>query len=223
MDANSIGKMIYTLRKQNGFTQKELASRINVTNKAVSKWENGINFPDPAIMDDLAEALGVSTTELVEGKIKEIRCNKPLLWLSLALPAITVLLIVLADVVMAPDWIRYVIFGSQVLSFVFVFASLILNREFIWESRDGYLVDRGLYVLIMVNWISALQTDYVKGFGSAMMAAFLILGTMLSIGETLYTKNSRGIALRVIVLAIFAIGLTLVSFYWFQPVLWGAE
>lgn len=46
MDAAYTGERIAELRKKQGLTQKELASKVHVTDKAVSKWERGLNFPD---------------------------------------------------------------------------------------------------------------------------------------------------------------------------------
>lgn len=54
-------------------TQKDLAEKLNVTDKAVSKWERGLNFPDIALFDDLASTLGLSVVDLLclEDKSKE--------------------------------------------------------------------------------------------------------------------------------------------------------
>ena len=51
MDALYTGKVIAECRKGLGLTQKELADKLGVTDKAVSRWENGMNFPDIALMD----------------------------------------------------------------------------------------------------------------------------------------------------------------------------
>lgn len=73
MDAVKVGEKIATLRKEKGMTQVELAEKLHVTNRAVSKWENGLNFPDLSLMEPLAETLGVTVSELLglEGKTKE--------------------------------------------------------------------------------------------------------------------------------------------------------
>ena len=65
MDALETGKRIQELRKQHGWTQKELAERICVSDKAVSKWERGLNFPDMALLKPLADTLETSVTELL--------------------------------------------------------------------------------------------------------------------------------------------------------------
>ena len=71
MDNIQFGAFIAQLRKEQGLTQKELADRLNVTDKAVSKWETGKGFPDVKLLEPLAQALGVSLVELIQGKRQE--------------------------------------------------------------------------------------------------------------------------------------------------------
>lgn len=71
MDNTQFGAFIAQLRKEQGLTQKELADKLNVTDKAVSKWETGKGFPDVKLLDPLAQALGVSLVELMQGKRQE--------------------------------------------------------------------------------------------------------------------------------------------------------
>ena len=65
MDAAATGKRITALRQQKGWTQKQLAERLHVTDKAVSKWERGLNFPDLGLIEPLAAALGTSAAALL--------------------------------------------------------------------------------------------------------------------------------------------------------------
>ena len=65
MDASYTGDKICELRKKKNMTQKELAKLLNVTNKAVSKWECGKNFPDLILLQPLAEILGTSVSDLL--------------------------------------------------------------------------------------------------------------------------------------------------------------
>ena len=64
-------KTIKELREKRNITQRELAERISVSDKTVSKWETGKGLPDIAIIEDLAKALGTSITELFTGDLKE--------------------------------------------------------------------------------------------------------------------------------------------------------
>lgn len=68
MDNKKFGAFVCALRKEKGWTQLELARRLNVTDKAVSKWERGAGFPDVDMLEPLAGALGVSLIELVHAE-----------------------------------------------------------------------------------------------------------------------------------------------------------
>lgn len=65
------GKTIKELREKRKMTQKELAEKISVSDKTVSKWETEKGLPDVAIVEDLAKALGTSITELLTGDLRE--------------------------------------------------------------------------------------------------------------------------------------------------------
>ena len=71
MDNIQFGAFIAQLRKEQELTQKELADKLNVTDKAVSKWETGKGFPDVKLLEPLAQALGVSLVELMQGRRQE--------------------------------------------------------------------------------------------------------------------------------------------------------
>lgn len=68
MTNKSMGEIISTLRKEKGMTQKDLADMLNITDKAVSKWERDIACPDTLTIPKLAEILGVSVEELMNAK-----------------------------------------------------------------------------------------------------------------------------------------------------------
>lgn len=68
MDTKSFGKTISALRKERGMTQLDLARKMGVTDKAVSKWERDISFPDVSSLPRLADELGTSVDELLEAK-----------------------------------------------------------------------------------------------------------------------------------------------------------
>ena len=68
MDNEKMGTFIAELRKEKEMTQKELAAKLNITDKAVSKWERGLSLPDIALLAPLSQELGVSVGELLEGE-----------------------------------------------------------------------------------------------------------------------------------------------------------
>ena len=71
MDAKKFGAFIADRRKQQHMTQAELAGQIGVTDKAVSRWERGLGFPDINTMEPLADALGISLLELMRSEVQE--------------------------------------------------------------------------------------------------------------------------------------------------------
>ena len=72
MDCKTVGVTIAKLRKQNNMTQSELAQRLEVSDKAVSKWENGLGFPDTTVFPLLASLFNVSIDYLMLGEKKQI-------------------------------------------------------------------------------------------------------------------------------------------------------
>ena len=70
MTNNDFGKAIVQLRKEKGLTQKELADNLNVSDKAVSRWETGKNYPDIETLQQLATVLDVSVNDLLSGELK---------------------------------------------------------------------------------------------------------------------------------------------------------
>lgn len=68
MKKQSLGATVADLRKEKGMTQLELAEQMGVTDKAVSKWERDLSLPDAASLPRLAEVLGISVDELMQGR-----------------------------------------------------------------------------------------------------------------------------------------------------------
>jgi transcriptional regulator with XRE-family HTH domain len=65
IDKQKFGTFVAELRKEKGYTQKDLAQRLFISDKAISKWETGASIPDTALLIPLADLLGVSVTELL--------------------------------------------------------------------------------------------------------------------------------------------------------------
>lgn len=68
MDNKKFGDFIKKLRKEKQLTQKELGEKLNITDKAISKWERGLSFPDIAVLKDLAEFFEIDISELLNGE-----------------------------------------------------------------------------------------------------------------------------------------------------------
>ena len=73
MDQERIGKFIASSRKKQKLTQQELAERLGVTNKSVSRWENGKTLPDISFFKPLCEILNISIEELINGEKTDLK------------------------------------------------------------------------------------------------------------------------------------------------------
>lgn len=76
MDQVKIGRFIAERRKANGFTQAQLAEKLSITDRAVSKWENGKSLPDSSIMLELCAELGITVNDLLSGEVVTMENNK---------------------------------------------------------------------------------------------------------------------------------------------------
>ncbi len=75
MNQVKTGKFIADCRKDKNLTQMQLAEKLDITDKAVSKWERGIAMPDTAIMIELCDILGISVNELLSGERLNVELN----------------------------------------------------------------------------------------------------------------------------------------------------
>ena len=77
MEKEKMGAFIARIRKEKKMTQKDLAELLHITDKAVSKWERGMSYPDISLLEPLSQMLGVSILELLEGEriSKDITMN----------------------------------------------------------------------------------------------------------------------------------------------------
>ena len=71
MNQEKIGKFIAECRKKKNLTQEKLAEQLNISDRAVSKWERGLNLPDASLMLELSRIFDISVNELLNGEIIE--------------------------------------------------------------------------------------------------------------------------------------------------------
>ena len=72
MNAKKTGELIAQLRRSKNMSQSNLAERLGITNKAISRWETGRGYPDIEILPELSRALDVSIQELLDGQIMRL-------------------------------------------------------------------------------------------------------------------------------------------------------
>ena len=76
MDQIKIGKFISEKRKELGITQSELAEKLNITDRAISKWENGVCMPDVGTIPELCEILNITINDLFSGEVVNMKENE---------------------------------------------------------------------------------------------------------------------------------------------------
>ena len=76
MDQEKIGKFIQEKRKEQNLTQNDLAEKLNITDRAISKWENGNCLPDAGTMPELCKILNISINDLFSGEIVDMKDNE---------------------------------------------------------------------------------------------------------------------------------------------------
>lgn len=118
MEQEKIGKLIAMKRKEKGLTQEQLAETLGVTNKAVSKWENGRGMPDLALVQELSKILGITVSTLLNGEeskeeelifklLKIIKNLKQLYWVIIGL-----LICNIPQILETEDYIKEILDGS---------------------------------------------------------------------------------------------------------------
>ena len=68
MEQQKKGRFLKELRKEKNLTQEQLATKLNVSGRTVSRWETGVNMPDISLLCELAEFYQISISEIIDGK-----------------------------------------------------------------------------------------------------------------------------------------------------------
>lgn len=140
MDQAKIGRFIAERRKMAGLTQMQLAEKLSITDRAVSKWENGRSLPDSSIMLELCKELNITVNDLLSGEVvtmenknketeknllalvrEKEKADKRLLNIEIVLGLITsaffITLIFVANFTEMQDWIRLVLIAVGMILF----------------------------------------------------------------------------------------------------------
>ena len=116
MNQDKIGSFIKSIRLENNLTQKELADRLGVTYQAVSKWENGKNVPDIAIMKQISEEFNVNIDEILNGE-KQVKENNNK-WYIRLIPIIILLIgLLIVNLINKPDDFEFKTISSKCTDF----------------------------------------------------------------------------------------------------------
>lgn len=181
MDKNATGRFIAELRKQKGFTQKELAEKLKVTDKAISRWETGKGLPDTSLLKPLGDVLGVSVTELLSGKkIEEVDMKERAD--NIILEALNYSKRMLASV------IGTILF---IIGIAFIISPLFLaSQSHIWALGIIIVVGTTLYSCIRKRGYSMKVTDRVYYLAALALQGVALVLEMLPIGAVMVFATS---------------------------------
>lgn len=180
MDQIKIGKFIAECRKKNNLTQMELAEKLNITDRAISKWENGKGMPDSSIMLELCNELHISVNELLSGEILEVNnyneksehnlieivkqkeeSDKKILSLEISIGVACIIiffiLVLIASIVEMQDWARLLII---IPSTIFVFAICLLLLRI--EQTVGYYECQKCHYKYVPTYSSVLWSMHIN-------------------------------------------------------------
>ena len=141
MDQLKIGKFIAEKRKEKNLTQAQLADKLGITDRAVSKWETGRSLPDAAIMLDLCGLLEITVNDLLSGEVismvdyneqteknliavlkEKEQTDKRLLKTEIVIMSIAlaflIAMIAIAALIEMQDWIRFLLIGVGLIQFL---------------------------------------------------------------------------------------------------------
>lgn len=209
MDQVKIGKFVAELRKQKGWTQAQLGEMLGVTNKTVSRWENGNYMPELSVIPSLAKALDVSVNELMAGErfaeeeykreadaqllktmqlIEEIREIKDCRWLShgLSCTALAILVAGFMNVAIFDD-MEHLLGTSVETSGWVVFAGLVTMLLAI----GGIIYLNKGRVLLFIGAVIVFQTIIVDPLVFLIMLTVLL--PMLVVSTTLDRMYFRAV------------------------------
>ena len=185
MDSIKIGKFIKQLRKEKGLTQIDLADKLMLSDKTVSKWETGNGLPDVSLMVPLTEILGISVNELLSGerlsgdeyqkkaeeniinimKDKKTERKKFILINTLAIVycILFVGVFLLAGLLDVQDWVRIVLIG---VGFVVLFVGIVMFCEL--DRQVGYFKCKNCHhkfeptLTAYINGVHTIKKRYLK-------------------------------------------------------------
>ena len=191
MDAHKLGQFIAELRKENNFTQIELANKLNVTDKAVSRWERGLGFPDINTLEPLADALGISFLELMQSKRNE---NED----TISAKAAEELL--LNTIHLSKDHSRFAkISGSIVLSVFAIIAVTVLGVLVTDWDKLNYIVLSIIFLLIALGvpvWgmsISQKAHIIVSSAISLSCAVIAVIFQLINIAQDIHINDMAAV------------------------------
>lgn len=186
MDQIKIGRFIKQKRKEKGMTQSKLAEKLGVTDRAISKWENGNCMPDSGIIADLCKILNVTINDLFSGEIVDMKDNEKKLEENL-------LEITKLKQDREKQLMNLEIFIGILVAIVFLICAFVASFVNIENIYKILLVVLGL-ILFLVGGIICLRIEQTVGYYECKRCHYRYIPTYsnilyaMHIGRTRYMK-----------------------------------
>ena len=155
MNQIKIGKFIAECRKNKGLTQKQLADKLNITDRAVSKWETGRSLPDVMIMLDLCGELDISVNDLLNGEVITMENNKQ--------KNEQLLLDMAKDLERKNKTIWTSMWVIMIVSMIALFAGFLIAKFLIPEGVWQLVVILGICIVFLIPCFYALKLEVSVG------------------------------------------------------------
>lgn len=181
INKEQFGAFVATLRKEKGLTQKELAERLFISDKAVSKWETGASIPDTALLMPLADILGVTVTELLMCKQMET---------SDSLDKSNLEEVVLTAISYSGDEQQRLYKKKNKWGYLFLFALLISCIELFFTCKNSFF-SICLFTILPLGFVFGL---YFCFFAKTKLPTYYDENRICSVSDGVFRMNVPGLA-----------------------------
>ena len=183
MDQEKIGKFIAELRKEKGMTQEQLAEKMGVTNKSISRWENGKTMPDLSLLKPLCFEFGITINELLSGtkitkedynriadenliKIieKENKSSKTFEKKMMLILTITTILTIIIITLLPIKKLTDILILVMIIALAFISNTLIILAMVLKKDTMKLFKTKGILTLNIIDYKSKLNNhnDYIE-------------------------------------------------------------
>ena len=181
MDQVKIGKFIAECRKNVNLTQMQLAERLNITDRAVSKWERGKAMPDTSIMLELCDILCISVNDLLSGeKINMENNNNEQLLLNMA-----------KELEKKNKTIWSCMWAIMIVSMTALFAGLLITKFLIPEGVWQIVTILGICVVFLIPCFYALKLEVSVGAYKCKNCGYEIVPTYMQALNAMHRGTTR--------------------------------
>lgn len=161
MDQDSIGKFITELRREKNMTQEQLAEKMGVTDKSISRWENGKTLPDILLMLELAEILDIILPELLKGrKLTKEELSKQKEWIENIIEYDSNRKYEQNKTTMIRSLIGIILFTIPALNNSYQFLKVVILDTDITEFVQGFMFGIGIAFLLISAYNLGHETSF---------------------------------------------------------------